>query len=363
MGAEEQIKEIEAEIKKTQYNKATQHHIGLLKAKIAKLRDKIEVQASKSKKGEGYSVKKSGDATVIMLGFPSVGKSTLLNALTNADSEVGAYEFTTLDVIPGMMNLKGAQVQLLDVPGIVEGAATGRGRGKEVLAVLRNADLCMMVIDVNKPEHVDILKEEVYQAGIRLDSRRPDVKIKRTNQGGIRIGTTCRLTHITKETMKGILNEMGYRNADVVVRENVTIDTFIDAVEDNKAYMNSLIVLNKVDSVRESKSRRVAEEVGAHIKISARDKQNLQKLQDMMWDNLGLIRIYMKEPGKPADMVKPLILKEGSTIKTVCDKTHQDFAKRFKFARVTGPSAKFKGQKLMLTHTLMDEDIVELHLL
>jgi len=150
MGYEEQIEEIEKEIRKTQYNKATQHHIGLLKAKIARLKDKAEVRAKSGKKGEGYSVRKEGDATIIMLGYPSVGKSTLLNALTNAESEVADYEFTTLDVIPGAMNIYGARIQLFDVPGIVEGAASGRGRGKEVLAVLRSADLCLLIVDVKR---------------------------------------------------------------------------------------------------------------------------------------------------------------------------------------------------------------------
>ena len=99
-----QIKEFEDELKKTKYNKKTQHHIGLVKAKIAKLRDKQESRGKGGKKGEGYSVRRSGDATVLLLGFPSAGKSTLLNALTNAESDVGAYAFTTLTVIPGTLD-------------------------------------------------------------------------------------------------------------------------------------------------------------------------------------------------------------------------------------------------------------------
>jgi uncharacterized protein len=148
----DKVKELEDELKKTKYNKRTQYHIGLVKAKIAKLKEKEVGRGKGGGPKEGYSVRKSGDATVILIGYPSVGKSTLLNALTNAESETGAYDFTTLSVIPGLLHYKHAQIQILDVPGIVSGAATGRGRGKEVLAVMRNAELVLIVIDVNHPE-------------------------------------------------------------------------------------------------------------------------------------------------------------------------------------------------------------------
>jgi ribosome-interacting GTPase 1 len=128
MGLEDEIEAIREEIRETPYNKSTEAHIGRLKSKLAEKKEQLERQSS-SGGGAGYAVQKTGDATVALVGFPSVGKSTLLNALTNADSEVGAYEFTTLSVNPGMLQYRGANIQLLDVPGLIEGAAGGRGRG------------------------------------------------------------------------------------------------------------------------------------------------------------------------------------------------------------------------------------------
>lgn len=102
---------------------ATEYHLGLLKAKLAKYRAQLLEPSKKGEKGEGFDVLKSGDARVALIGFPSVGKSTLLSTLTKTESEAANYEFTTLTCIPGVIEYKGANIQLLDLPGIIEGAA------------------------------------------------------------------------------------------------------------------------------------------------------------------------------------------------------------------------------------------------
>ncbi|MEK6963094.1 MAG: GTP-binding protein [Nanoarchaeota archaeon] len=359
---DEHIVDLEKELSTTKYNKATQHHIGLIKAKLAKLKEKQEKRGSGGKKGEGYSVRKTGDGTVLLLGFPSVGKSTLLNQLTDAHSEVGAYDFTTLDVVPGVMEYNHARIQILDVPGIVRGAASGRGRGREVLSVMRNADLCLMVLDVNHPEHLAVLQKEVYDSGIRLNQRRPDVKIKKTSKDGIRVGATVRLTQINKEVIQSILKEFRINNADVLIREDISDDQLIDCIEDNKKYLFGLIALNKADMASPETVDRVMKETRADIAISAENGYNIAPLRELIFRKLKFIRIYMKEPRKEADMKVPMIMFEGSSIQSICEKLHRDFVKKFKYVKVTGPSSKFPGQKLSLKHLLKDGDIVELHL-
>ncbi|XP_021887599.1 developmentally-regulated G-protein 3-like isoform X1 [Carica papaya] len=110
----QKIKDIEDEMARTQKNKATAHHLGLLKAKLAKLRRELLTPTSKGGggAGEGFDVTKSGDARVGLVGFPSVGKSTLLNKLTGTFSEVASYEFTTLTCIPGVIMYRGAKIQV-----------------------------------------------------------------------------------------------------------------------------------------------------------------------------------------------------------------------------------------------------------
>lgn len=73
MGILEKIGEIEAEIGRTQKNKATEYHLGLLKGKLARYRAELLENQTKSSgaKGDGFDVMKSGDARVALIGFPS----------------------------------------------------------------------------------------------------------------------------------------------------------------------------------------------------------------------------------------------------------------------------------------------------
>ncbi len=357
------IKELEDELKKTKYNKATQHHIGLVKAKIALLKEKQEGRMAKKtgKSEHGYNVRKSGDATVLLLGFPSSGKSTLLNALTNAESEVASYAFTTLSVIPGIMEYKQAKIQILDVPGVVSGAASGKGRGKEVLTVIHNADLVLILIDVNHPGHYPAIMKEVWEANIRVNKIRPEVYIKKKPKDGIHIGKTVPLD-VDDLTLQNILREFKLNNCEVLIRSVLDIDDFIDCIEGNKKYIPAITCVNKIDLAPVSIVDKVKKSLGADIVISAEKKINIESLKELIFSKLNFIRVYLKEPHKEADLKEPLIIIRGSTIMDVCEKLHRDFVSKFRFARVWGASAKFPGQRLMLKHVLQDEDVLEIHI-
>ena len=358
-----EIRKLEEELRNTKYNKRTQHHIGLVKAKIARLREKQEARRRAVKRAEGYAVRRSGDATVILVGFPSVGKSTLLNALTQAKADVGDYAFTTLSVIPGMLEYEYAKIQILDVPGVMKGASNGTGRGKEVLSVMRGADLALILVDVNHPEHLEVLLKEIHDFNIRINQHKPDVRIRKTVRNGIRIGKTVRLRRLSDETIKAILKEFRINNAEVLIREEINDDQFIDVLEGNKVYMPAIIVLTKADTVGAEEAERVKKQINADVIISAQKGIGVNELKKLVFEKLDLIRVYLKEPGKEADMNEPLIMRKNATIRDVCEKLHKDFIKKFKFVRIWGPSSRFPGQKLLsLKHVVKDNDVLEIHL-
>ena len=198
MGILEKIKDIELEMSRTQKNKATEGHLGILKSKLAKLRTELLAPPKSSGgEGDGFEVSKYGHGRVALIGFPSVGKSTLLTLATGTDSEAAAYEFTTLTCIPGVIHYNDAKIQLLDLPGIIEGASEGKGRGRQVIAVAKSSDLILMVLDATKSEaanskyaHKEILTRELEAVGLRLNQSPPRVYMKKKTSGGCQVSNT-----------------------------------------------------------------------------------------------------------------------------------------------------------------------------
>lgn len=362
MGIPEKIKKIEDDIHKTQVNKKTEHHIGLLKAKLAKLRREQEEQASRGGGSSvGYDIKKTGDATVVLIGLPSVGKSTLLNRLTNAKSKVAAYQFTTLTVVPGVMDYRGARIQVLDLPGIIEGASSGKGLGKRVLSVARNADLILFIVDVFQPEAINVLRRELRSIGIRPDERAPNVAIEATSSGGISVSVQVKLTKITEELAKDILRVYDVNSARVILREDINDEQLVDVLLRNRVYIPSLTVMNKVDLVNAGFINEIANKLRyKFVPVSAEANVNMNALKEEIYKQLNFIRVYMKPKGLEADMKEPLIIKNGSSIMDVCNKLHRRMKDDLRYAQIWGKSVKFGGQKVGATHRLMDEDVVTL---
>lgn len=365
LGLNEKIKALEEEIKNTKYNKRTQHAVGLLKAKLAMMKERALQRSSvgKSKGDDRFSVRKTGDGSAVLLGFPSVGKSTLLNKITNAKSDTGAYSFTTLSAVPGLMEYKHAKIQIIDVPGIVSGAASGTGRGKEVLGIVRNADLIIVLIDAIYPQHYEAILKEIYETGVRINQEKPDVKITKKERGGIGIGTTVKLTKTTRETITQVAREMKLNNADILIRTDIDADELIDVIKGDKKYTKALTVVTKVDLVSTEKLEKVKKEIKPDVMISAEKDIGLPELKEAIYKKMGFIRIFLKEVNKRADMDEPLIMFKGCNIRDVCSKLHKDFVEKFKFARVWGNSAKFDGQVFRkLDKRLEEGDVLELHM-
>jgi small GTP-binding protein len=360
MGIPEKIQAIKDEMARTQINKATEHHVGLLKAKLAKLRREQEEQKSKSGGSSvGFDVKRTGDATVVLIGLPSVGKSTLLNRLSDAKSAVAAFQFTTTTVIPGMMEHRGAKIQILDMPGIIKGASTGKGLGKRVLAVAKSADLVLIILDVFQPYHEDIIRTELGNIGIRIDQKPPNIVIEKTGDGGISVSQQVPMTKMSVSLLKDILRVYGINNARVLIRENIDSEQLIDFVSGTKFYVDSLIIMNKIDLVNQGFLNELQEKMRSKvIPISADADINVNALKDAIYEKLDFIRIYMRPKGGKTDYKEPLIVRRRSTVLDVCNKLHRDLKKDFRFALVWGKSVKFDGQRVGLSHILEDEDVL-----
>jgi len=358
----DKIADIENEMAKTQKNKATAGHLGMLKAKLAKLRRELITPKSQGGgTGEGFDVAKTGDARIGFVGFPSVGKSTLLSNLAGVYSEVAAYEFTTLTTVPGCIRYKGAKVQLLDLPGIIEGAKDGKGRGRQVIAVARTASLIFIVLDVLKPlQHKRLIEKELEGFGIRLNKEPPQIGFRRKEKGGVNLQVLCQQSELDIDLVKSILGEYKIHNADVVLRYDANADDLIDVVEGNRIYIPCIYLLNKIDQISVEELD-IVSEIPHCVPISAHHKWNYDSLLEKMWDYLKLVRIYTKPKGQLPDYEAPVVLQNGKcSVSNFCDKIHRTLAKEMKYAIVWGSSVKHQPQRVGKDHILHDEDVVQI---
>lgn len=354
-----QIKRIEKEIRDTPYHKATEHHIGKLRARLSILKEKLQGSEKVGKGGGagGYAVKKQGDATVILIGPPSAGKSTLLNKLTNARSKVAPYAFTTVTVIPGMMEYKNARIQILDVPGLIEGAEEGKGRGREVLSVARGADLIILMTDYKRLQALKRISDTLERNGIRLNQIPPKVIVDKKLQGGLLIRSNIR-QDLSKETIKAIASEMGIKNAEISINEKVDYNRLIDAFSRNRVYLPSLNVINKCDllasQITNHESQSTDHQRPFTLRISAETGLGLDKLKENIWKELKFVIVYLVRSDEEPSENNPVVVKKGNTLLDIAQTIGTEFAENKKRAKIWGNCAKFPGQEVSLSYHVLD---------
>ncbi|MDE1869890.1 MAG: 50S ribosome-binding GTPase [Candidatus Micrarchaeota archaeon] len=356
---QKKLEELEKEYSKTKHNKATNTHLGILRAKIANTKKKM-VEGKKGKKGKGFSVKKTGDATVALVGFPNAGKSSLQKLLTNVDSKVADYAFTTLDAIPGILRYNGATIQIFDLPGLIEGAHIGKGGGAMIASAIRVSDLLLFVIDSKNPQNLYTLLKELKDLGIHAGKKRPAISMEKLNSGGIRIENQGHKIP-DKERIVKIINEFGIFNCAIHFRDDAEEDDVIDFLAGTDLYIDAIVAINKIDVNEDFLKVKADIETRTKLKvtpISALRNLNIAELRKEIFSALRLCRVYLKPKDANPDYENPIIMRNGCTVVDVAKKLHSDIAKSLKYAYVSGKSVKFKGQKVGKDHVLLDEDIL-----
>src|SRR5256886_12903608 len=135
---------------------------------------------------DSIGVRREGAAQVALVGPPNAGKSSLLHALSHVQIKIGDYAFTTLRPVAALTRIGGVLVQLVEIPGLISGAAEGRGGGHALLGVLRGADAIVYCLDVRGPYDVlQDVRNEVALAGIDLPSMLAATKMDEANEGDL----------------------------------------------------------------------------------------------------------------------------------------------------------------------------------
>jgi len=176
----------------------------------------------------------------------------------------------------------------------------GKGKGRQVVAVAKSADLILMILDASKErgaKHRQILERELIAVGIRLNETPPDVTFKRKPTGGVKFMSTVSLTHLGDnpfKVVKDILHEYKIHNCEILCRQDITIDQFIDVIEGNRKYVKCLYVYNKVDVCTIEFIDKLARRENSVV-ISCTLNVGLDYLLEKMWDFLELVRVFTKK--------------------------------------------------------------------
>lgn len=290
-------------------HKASEKVQVILKTKISEVNDEIETAKSGPKKSTAsYKIPRQGSGTIVFLGGPNSGKSSLLRKLTKATPEVAPYPFTTREPIPGMMDWEDVRIQLIDLPPI-----TADFYESYVTDLSRTADAAVLVVDIGDddgPFAADTVIERLAERKIHLVGQPPDAE------------------------------------------DDPTV-----------FHIRALLVANKVDADGAQERLEILKEmIGERMKIlpvSAERGDGMNELRTHLYQLLNVIRIYGKQPGKQADMSAPFTIPNGATVLDFAEKVHSDLADGLKSAKVWG-SAQFDGQTVKRDHVLRDKDVVEL---
>ncbi|MGQ4833416.1 MAG: TGS domain-containing protein [Candidatus Asgardarchaeia archaeon] len=360
---EEKIRTLEEFLSLVPKHKGTEKLIALHRSRLVKLRKELE-KRQMARRGTGvsaFSIPKEGDAQVTLVGVRGAGKTALLTALTNVKSIIGK---PTIEPIQGIATCcKGVQLQIVEAPALFEGASRGIGNGKQILGLIRNADLIVLVIDLTQDIdwQMDLLLKELYSADIRLNTEIPPVEIERTGSGGILVFGAERY-NINPQDIKDFLREMGVKNAVVRIFGPVTLREIVDSMDESIVYKKALVVATKGDLPGTAKEyQKLLKKVKNKFKViptSALKHKGLDDFLEESFKQLNLIRIWTKSEKGLAD--RPLVMKKGATVKDVARRIHSRFLKYFKYAVIRRIDERIPAKRVGLNYEVKDGDIIQI---
>ena len=351
-------------------HKGTMKLRGQIKKKMAVLRKEMEERKQK-RAGHGgpkFFIEKEGAAQIALLGVTNVGKSCLLGAVTNANVAVSPAPYTTREPVPAVMSFEDVQFQLVEAPAVMEGSADGRAWGLQSLGLARNADGLILMVDLSCDPvgQLSLVLGELEKTRVLVNKPRGRVDIDRRYMGaGLRVILTGKLLDCTMQDVKKLLGSYRVGDAVVKISGEVTLDDVEDAIFENTTYRPAVVVANKLDAPdAEANLKRLEEFLAGRVPVvavSCEKKLGLERLGAVLFNALGVIRVYTKQPGAREPSQRPFTLRRGATLADLARSIHTDFEQDFAFARVWADRLVFSPQKVGVGFALEDGDVVEIH--
>jgi ribosome-interacting GTPase 1 len=352
-------------------HKGTSKLLVNVRRRIASLEEELtkEKMRKKGSRGKSFSIPKVGAGQIIILGPTNVGRSSLLTSITNAKVEITPVCFSTHEPVIGMFQFEDIQFQLIEAPSLVEGSANGKMNGPKILGLARNADGLVLMVDLAKDpiKQFKLISSELEQAGIIIRIPEGEVEIIRRSIGmGIQVIGGGTLVNCAVEDIKKLLNSYKIISGLVKIKGKIRIEDVENSLFSSNIFKPTIIIANKLDlPVSKEKIKHFKKYLENYnipvLEVSCEDNQGFEKLGNIIFQILSLVRVYTKEPNAKNPSKKPVVVEKGAAIIDVAKKLHTKLYKKFKYARIWGTSAKHPGQKVGSNHILEDNDIIEIH--
>ena len=372
---DEKILRLDEYLKLVPHHKGMGNHLAQCRTRLAKLKAEQQAERLIAKSritGEKWMIPKEGEAQVAIVGIPNSGKSAFLNYLCQKEvTEVGEHPFTTIKPVVGTISAKGALLQVIELPGIIEGAANGIANGLRIFAQTRNADLIVIFLDLstNPADQLKLLLKELEGAKIRLNAQETKFVFERTSKGGQQILGADEYLEGGRAAAIDLLTNYRVVNCFLQFKEGTSLEELASSISMKYTLKKGLIIASKGDLPRSKDNFRllqgyVAKEFGQRFKIIAMTTKypvkKVDELAEELFLELGLIRVYTRtDVGVIA--TKPIVFtSDDAVVQAVAGRLGKAFLKNFRFARVWGKSIKFDGERVGIDHKLMDGDQIQI---
>ena len=355
------------------HHKGTMKLRGEINRKIAIIRDDLDKKkrmgTGKSSGGPKLFIEKAASAQVALIGMTNVGKSCLMCATTNSKVRPTPTPFSTHEPVPGIMNYLDVQFQIVEAPAVMEGAAEGKAGGNVTLGLARNADGLILMLDASRDlvAQLELILEELEKTRVLVSKPSGGrVQIERRPAGTrLRVVIVGRLIDCSMKDIEELLRTYKINDAIVRIKGAVTLSDVEDAIYENTIYKPAVIVANKLDLPGTMVN---LQRLKAHVKdklpivpMSCERKLGMQELGKAIFESLGIIRIYTKEPSAKTHSDHPFTLRKGATVNELAKNIHKELLSNFMFAMVWAKRLPFSPKKVGLNFVLDDGDIIEIH--
>lgn len=347
-------------------HKGTEKMEKFIKRRMAELREEIERRkARKKSRGPTLFVEKRGAAQLALVGYTNSGRSTILASLTNARVEVSSNPFTTLRPVEGMMEFKGAQIQVVETPPLIQGGQGGPSN--LAIAIAGNADVLGLVVNAleDPSSQIDELIGLLESRGISLERPSGRVRIRRSRAAPtIIIVNKGRILDGTERDIRKLLSSYGIDRAWVEIEGKVTLEDVEEAVFGEKKYKPFILFITRTDllrttSVIEGIEQKYGDKAVMIIPFP-RGLPSKDEIGEAIIRELGLIRVFTKSRNEKKPSDRAVVLSRGSTVLDLAGIIHQSFRERFRYAKVWSDRLPYSPMKVGPDFILEDMDIVEI---